>query len=130
MTSNIASTSSLEIVWSKCIICQEQQRGERLICSNKTNGWTDAQKMNQFENVCENFQKLRSAGIQVDRVNLPHQLTAKAMFENNALWHKSCRLQLNDSRVERRLENYRNQNPQPSQPSEESQAPKRSRENL
>ena len=118
-----------DIVWAKCILCQERQRGELLTCSKETKGWTDEQKMNVFENVCENFQKLQSNRIQLDKIKLPHQLTAKTMFENNALWHKSCRLQLSDSRVEKRIETYKKQNPQPSQSSEPSQAPKRSREN-
>ena len=119
-----------DIVWAKCILCQDRHRGERLFCPNKTSGWTDEQKMSQLENVCQNFQKLQSEGIQLDKIKLPHQLTAKTMFENNALWHKSCRLQLSDSRVERRLETYRKENPQPTQPSEHTQAPKRSRENF
>ena len=112
-----------DIDWRKCVICQEIQRGESLICCKKKNGWTDAQKMNQFDNLYENLQKLLKAGIQPENVKMPTQITGKTMFENNALWHKSCRLRLNDSKEEKKLEAHKKQNEQIAPPTEEAPAP-------
>ena len=117
------------IDFSKCCICQEKQRGERLLCP-KNARLTEAQKLENFTNLVENLKKIRSKGIILEKVNLPAHLSAQTLFDNNALWHKACRVRLNDAPVEQKLKTHEANNPGPSQPAEETQAAKRLRQSF
>ena len=64
------------IDFSKCCICQEKQRGERLLCP-KNARLTEAQKLENFTNLVENLKKIRSKGIILEKVNLPAHLSAQ-----------------------------------------------------
>ena len=122
--------------WSRCIICQKAPRTGVLTNTKKEKGSTDAINLAKFENLYENLHKLWDAGLELTKVLTPKTLTAQMMFDNNALWHRCCRLAYSDTLTERMLEQHKKENPPKPAPETaperepDGQAPKRLRTNF
>ena len=115
-----------DVQWDKCIICQAKLRLEQLKCPKKANV-KDEEIMNTYEYFLQLVKKLRDAEVVLDSIlKLPSHITAITLYQNNAKWHKSCRLRFSDTKVEALLKLKQKMNEESGE-TEEIQTPKRPR---
>ena len=92
---------ALDVNWSKCIICQDTNFIEPLKCPKNSRSWTDADILKVYTGFLLNVKILRDADIKLGtEMKLPKHITAQSLYDNDAKWHKQCRLKFSDSKVE------------------------------
>ena len=122
----------VDVDWTRCILCQTKLRigieSYQLICPKSGKGATEIEH-GFYENIHNKIHQLWNAGIPLAEVKMPKELTAETMFQNDAKWHRQCKVKYANTKVQQMLKSHQKNQP-PTAPESEIQAPKRSRENF
>ena len=88
-----------------CIICGEQ--GDEFLTSpvKKKLGKNMTDALEIYDSFLTNYRKLVANGVPV-KVAVPLDTSAMQLYRKRAAWHKSCKLQLTDVKVERTIQHH------------------------
>ena len=91
--------------WQKCFICQKKLPRQPLKKLHVS--WTYEQSLEFLKNVHGNMQKLKNHVHVPDNPIVFTSYTPEALYDNDPVYHRSCRLAVSDSQVERKIrQNY------------------------
>ena len=91
--------------WQKCFICQKNLPRQPLKKLHVS--WTYEQSLEFLKNVHGNMQKLKNHVHVPDNPIVFTSYTPEALYDNDPVYHRSCRLAVSDSQVERKIrQNY------------------------
>ena len=99
---SLKTRQHLETDWNLCVICQDISSTDNLVCPGQSKrkdvgiGYTSlAKNLIKFNEL-----NLLPKTLQFNRINKGEGVET-ALISNNAKWHKSCRLQFNNTKFER-----------------------------
>ena len=99
---SLQTQERLETEWSLCVICQDKSSMDNLVCP----GQSERKNVGiGYKSLAENLIKfdelyLLPKTLQLNMIDEGEGVEA-ALSSNNAKWHKSCRLQFNNTKLER-----------------------------
>ena len=82
--------------WTNCIICQ-QSTSEQLSCPQLTSKYDPLTVYKNFLLNVEEFKKLDRVPVELNFVG---EWSAEIFMQKNALWHRSCHQNFNNSKLE------------------------------
>ena len=99
---SLQTRQHLETDWNLCVICQDISSTDNLVCPGQSKrkdvgiGYTSlAKNLIKFNEL-----NLLPKTLQLNRIDKGEGVET-ALISNNAKWHKSCRLQFNNTKFER-----------------------------
>ena len=99
---SLQTQEQLETEWSLCVICQDKRSMDNLVCPGQSKrkdvgiGYKSlAENLIKFDEL-----NLLPKTLQLNRIDKGEGVEA-ALSSNNGKWHKSCRLQFNNTKLER-----------------------------
>ena len=92
----------LETDWNLCVICQDISSTDNLVCLGKSKRKDVGIGYKSLAETLIKFNELNllPKTLQLNRIDKGEGVET-ALFSNNAKWHKSCRLQFNNRKLER-----------------------------
>ena len=105
---SLQTRQHLETDWNLCVICQDISSTDNLVCPGQSKRQDVAIGYTPLAKNLIKFNKLNllPKTLQLNRIDKGEGVET-ALISNNAKWHKSCRLQFNDTEFERAQKEYK-----------------------